>query len=128
MTRFIVLAAFVGVLSAAGCSHDCASCGWEFRMGRPATFSSPGLVQQMNGPLQVAPLGTTLPPIISGTTAGIGPVELRSLTPPPAVRSLTPPADTCTMEDVCNLLRSIQAQLNAKRLERLPMPKGEGQE
>lgn len=55
-----------------------AQTGWEFRMGRPTTFNTPGLVQANPSALGVLPLGSGVPPLVgSFGLPGGPPVVLR---------------------------------------------------
>jgi hypothetical protein len=115
------LAAGLALLASAGCCTPCASTGWRFEVGRPAVFSSPGLVQQNTGPLSLSPLGTTIPPLITGTAAQAGAVQLYpaapppQLLPPPRQMQAAPPQE-CTCEQLLQLLQRIDARLSAMAL------------
>ena len=124
------LAAATALVALAGCCHPCASVGWRFEVGKPSVFSSPGLVQQQTGPLALSPLGTTIPPLITGTAAHTGAVQLYPAAPPPT--QLAPPRqmqaappEECTCDQLLQLLRKIDARLSTlgpvpKRLDKGP--------
>ncbi len=131
MTRFLY---YSGLLlwaagCATGCSTPCATCGWRFEVGRPSVFSSPGLVQQTSGPLTVSPLGSTIPPVLTGTAATPGAVRLMPMQQPqefpPTPRALAPAPD-CTCEELLAALRRIEARLVTLGAARMPQgPKNE---
>jgi hypothetical protein len=114
------------VFGMVGCGCHTASTGWRFEVGRPAVFSSPGLVQQMSGGLALSPLGTTIPPILTGTTAQAGAVQLMNAAPPVEVAPLprrmaapAPAAPDCTCEQLLSILQRIDSKLTnlgAKKL------------
>ena len=111
--RPLALALALAAAAAAlpGCYSPCASCGWRFEVGRPATFNTPGLVQQNSGALGITPLGTTVPPMIGDVAAQVGPTRLVAPEIPHRMQ-MAPPAPDCTMQDICAMLRRIEARLN----------------
>lgn len=122
----IVLVAGLASATLAGCCHcpGATTMGWKFEMGRPATFSSPGLVQQQSGTLALQPLGTTLPPVLTGTAVEAGPVRLQGPAPTPQPRLNPRLANECTMEDICAMLRRIESRLASGGAPARPLPPG----
>lgn len=106
-----------------GCSLPCSTCGWRFEVGKPATFFTPGLVQQQSGPLMVNPLGSTLPPVISDVAAQLTNPSLKASVAPHILGRRTGPEE-CSLEDVCRMLQRIEAKLQAGERIPAPMPKG----
>jgi hypothetical protein len=116
MTRWITAAMLFASL---GCCSTPSHTGWHFSIIRPPAIDYPLAVQDGGNPLGLGGVAT-LPGV--GMRAPVA-FEAPGIVPPPP-RSFTPmtstPAPDCTMDEVCRLLRKIDARLEG---ERLPMPR-----
>lgn len=135
MRRLLCLA-LLGLAPALGCASNCASTGWSFQVGRPASMMVPAAVEQTQGPLLVGSLG-------AGPAAVAAPRGAFMAMSPPAcvdasgavganVGHAPVTADlagqgSCTLDDVCNRLARIEQRLSKQAAPEpiaAPMPKG----
>lgn len=97
---------FVLALSAlaGGCGSPCATTGWRFEVGRPATMQAPAIVHQSSGPVGIAPVATAAGR--TGLSYSLDPEPVSSRGPTLAALS-----SSCTLDDICRMLERIERRL-----------------
>lgn len=107
-------------LAQTGCMSGACSPYWRFEVGKPGSVNSPAIVTQGSGPVAVGALGA-FP--VGGVGSARTLAAMAQETPCetlPAPRPALAATASCTMEDICILLRRIDARLSSGSFK--PMP------